>query len=69
MAVAPPAPDENAQEAGLIGITPLAGVPRLAMIGLFPTAEAIGAQLLTLVAVLVGFRSAARPRAPAIAAE
>jgi high-affinity iron transporter len=57
------------QEAGLIGITPLAGVPRLTMIGLFPTAEAIGAQLLTLVAVVVGFRSAARPREAAVAAE
>ena len=57
------------QEAGLIGVTPLAGFPRLAMIGLFPTAEAIGAQVLTLVAVLVGFRSAARPGRAAVAAE
>ena len=57
------------QEAGLIGVTPLAGFPRLAMIGLFPTAEAIGAQVLTLVAVLVGFRSAARPSRAAVAAE
>ena len=57
------------QEAGLIGITPLAGVPRLAMIGLFPTAEAIGAQLLTLAALIVGFRSASRPAIAAAAAE
>ena len=57
------------QEAGLIGITPLGGVPRLPMVGLFPTAEAVGAQLLTLVALLVGFRSASRPREPALAAE
>jgi hypothetical protein len=39
------------------------------MIGLFPTAEAIGAQLLTLVAVVLGFRSAPRPRGAAVAAE
>ena len=58
------------QEAGVIGITPLAGVPRITILGLFPTAEAIGAQLFTLAALLLGFRSAARPRsAPAPAAE
>ena len=55
------------QEAGVIGVTPLAGVPRLPMLGLFPTAEAIGAQLIALAAVLLGFRAAGRPRAPAAA--
>jgi high-affinity iron transporter len=50
------------QEAGMIGITPLPGVPRISMLGLFPTLEAVGAQLLTLAAVLFGFRAAGRPR-------
>ena len=35
------------------------------MLGLFPTAEAIGAQLLTLAALVVGFRSAAAARSKA----
>ena len=57
------------QEAGLIAVTPLAGVPRIAMLGLFPTAEAIAAQVVTLAAVLFGFRAAARPAAAPLAAE
>jgi high-affinity iron transporter len=57
------------QEAGMVPVTPLAGVPRITMLGLFPTAEAVGAQLLTLAIVLLGFRSNRRPRAePAPAA-
>ena len=39
------------------------------MLGIFPTPEALGAQLLTLAALLLGFRAAARPRAAAVAAE
>ena len=50
------------QEAGIVPVTPLAGVPRITMIGLFPTMEAIGAQLLALAAVLLGFRASRRPR-------
>ena len=45
------------QEAGVIGVTPLSGVPRITILGLFPTAEAIGAQVSTLAAILLGFRS------------
>jgi high-affinity iron transporter len=56
------------QEAGTIGITPLAGVPRVAMLGIFPTAEAIAAQLLMVVALTIGFRAAARPRTEPLAA-
>jgi high-affinity iron transporter len=57
------------QEAGMVPVTPLAGVPRITMLGLFPTAEAVGAQLLTLASVLLGFRSNRRPKAePAAAA-
>jgi len=54
------------QEAGLIGVTPLAGALRLPMLGIFPTAEAIGTQLFALAAVLLGFRAAGKPR-PSVA--
>jgi high-affinity iron transporter len=57
------------QEAGTIGITPLAGVPRVAILGVYPTAEAIAAQLLMLVALVAGFRTAARPKAQRLASE
>jgi high-affinity iron transporter len=56
------------QEAGLIGVSPIGEVPRLTVIGLFPTLEAVGSQLVTLVAVLFGFRRAGRSRQPALAA-
>lgn len=48
------------QEAGLVHVTPLAGVPRVAILGLFPTAEAIGTQLAAIVALFIGFRSAGK---------
>ena len=57
------------QEAGLVPVTPLAGVPRVTMIGLFPTAEAIAAQLVALAVVILGYRSARRPHRVAVAAE
>lgn len=57
------------QEAGIVPVNPLAGVPRITMLGLFPTVEAVGAQLLTLAAVLLGFRAAGRPKAVPLAAE
>ena len=50
------------QEAGLIGITPLAWVPRIELLGLFPTLEALGAQLAMAGALAIGFRAAAKPR-------
>jgi len=43
------------QEAGLIGIEPLTYVPRITLIGLFPSVETIAAQLAILVALLLGF--------------
>ncbi len=49
------------QEAGVIGVTPVPGVPRVPILGLLPTAEAIGAQLLMIAALVIGFRAAARP--------
>jgi high-affinity iron transporter len=57
------------QEAGLISITPLSGVPRITIVGLFPTLQAVAAQLLMLVALIVGFRSAARRPAHPMPAE
>jgi high-affinity iron transporter len=50
------------QEAGIMPLTLLSGVPRIDMLGIVPTAEAIGAQLLTLGIVLYGFRAARRPK-------
>lgn len=43
------------QEAGIIDIAPLADVPRLSVLGLFPTFQSILAQLLMAVALMVGF--------------
>jgi high-affinity iron transporter len=57
------------QEAGIVSITPLGGVPRITILGLFPTLEAVAAQLLTLAALIVGFRSAARRPAHPLPAE
>ena len=52
------------QEAGSVSITALPGLPRIAALGLFPTLESLGAQLAMLAALAIGFRAAARPRAP-----
>ncbi len=53
------------QETGLIDIQPLAAVPRVELLGVFPTLEGIGAQIATLLMILLGFwlsgrRAAAR---------
>ena len=48
------------QEAGIVSITPLRAVPRVAMLGLFPTVESVVTQVVALAAVLVGFRSAGK---------
>ncbi|MEL7708329.1 cytochrome c/FTR1 family iron permease [Citromicrobium bathyomarinum] len=45
------------QEAGVLTATFIAGLPRLAELGFFPTVETIGAQLLTLLALIAGFHS------------
>ena len=57
------------QEAGTLSITTVAGIPRIAALGLFPTVESLGAQLAMLAALLIGFRSASRPRPQPVAAE
>jgi len=44
------------QEAGLIGVAPLSIVPRISMLGIFPTGQVIFAQVATLLALIVGFK-------------
>jgi len=55
------------QEAGLIGVAPLNHVPRISVLGIFPTGQVIAAQVLTLIALVIGFKwnqlKAARARA------
>jgi high-affinity iron transporter len=48
------------QEAGIISITPLGWVPRISILGLFPTMESVGTQFVMLAAVVWGFRSATK---------
>jgi high-affinity iron transporter len=43
------------QEAGLVSIHPLAALPRISVLGLFPTLQGIVAQMATLLALLLGF--------------
>lgn len=57
------------QEAGLIPVTPLALVPRITVLGLYPTAEAVAAQLLMIAALTVGFRVARKPAPSPVPAE
>lgn len=42
------------QEAGILDISPLASAPRMPMLGVFPTLQSIGAQILALVTVALG---------------
>jgi len=43
------------QEAGILGVVPLSGIPRIQMLGLFPTTETIVAQLVALAILVAGF--------------
>ncbi len=43
------------QEAGLLGVTPLTGAPRIEILGIYPTLEGLAAQAATLAALLIGF--------------
>ena len=43
------------QEAGIVDIAPLAGGIRVSALGIFPTLQSMGAQLLMLVAIVIGF--------------
>lgn len=53
------------QEAGLLGVSPIGWVPRLSMLGLYPTLQGLLAQAATLAILVAGFgrnrRAAARP--------
>jgi high-affinity iron transporter len=55
------------QEAGLIGVTPLAGFPRSPILGLYPTAETLGAQLAMVLLLAAGFYRSRRTAAAAAA--
>lgn len=56
------------QEAGLIGVMPLEHFPRITMLGLFPSVEPLAAQLVVLVALVVGFALNRRRSASRLAA-
>lgn len=43
------------QEAGFVNIVPLSLVPRISVLGLFPTMQTVAAQALMIVALLIGF--------------
>ena len=43
------------QEAGIVSIAPLHSVPRISLVGLFPTTQTVAAQLLMIAALAVGF--------------
>lgn len=53
------------QEAGLLDVRPLAAVPRIEVLGLFPTWEGLLAQVATVVLLVVGFALAGRKPAAA----
>jgi high-affinity iron transporter len=52
------------QEAGMLDVTPLAHVPRVELLGLFPTLQTVLAQLVAISVLALGFRFSGR-RAPA----
>lgn len=52
------------QEAGLLGITPVSGVPRIDALGVHPSVQVLSAQLLALLTLVAGFRLT-RPAQPA----
>jgi high-affinity iron transporter len=43
------------QEAGMVSIHPLAALPRISLLGLFPTLQGVATQIATLLALLLGF--------------
>jgi high-affinity iron transporter len=57
------------QEAGLIDITPVALVPRLSVLGIFPSLQPLLLQLLALAVLWIGFRYNKRHEAHGAAAE
>ena len=51
------------QEAGWLDVHPLAWIPRIEILGLYPTLEGIGVQILTVVILTFGFARTAPPKA------
>lgn len=43
------------QEAGIVSIAPLRSVPRISLVGLFPTTQTVAAQVLMIAALAIGF--------------
>ncbi|MBD3834635.1 MAG: iron permease, partial [Brevundimonas sp.] len=43
------------QEAGWLDVHPITWAPRIEILGLYPTVEGVGVQLLTLVVLAIGF--------------
>jgi high-affinity iron transporter len=43
------------QEAGIVSIAPLGSVPRISLVGLFPTTQTVAAQVLMIAALAIGF--------------
>jgi high-affinity iron transporter len=43
------------QEAGIVNISPIASLPRIELIGVFPTVQTVAVQLAMIVALLIGF--------------
>ncbi|MBC9882312.1 c-type cytochrome [Bradyrhizobium sp. INPA01-394B] len=43
------------QEAGMVSIAPLRSVPRISLVGLFPTTQTVAAQVLVIAALAIGF--------------
>ena len=53
------------QEAGLIGVTPVRSAPSVSILGIAPTAEALGAQAIVLLVLILGFLRNGRRAVPA----
>jgi high-affinity iron transporter len=53
------------QEAGILGIRPLLGLPRISVLGLFPTLQTIAVQIGAMIILLIGFALNRRSTAPA----
>ena len=51
------------QEAGLVALEPLTFVPRIDLLGLYPTWQTVGVQLAVALTLIIGFRLAGRPQA------
>ncbi len=49
------------QEAGWIDVHPIAWLPRIEILGLYPTLEGVGVQILTVAILAIGFVRSSRP--------